>query len=834
MTTKSSGLVDGNTVSEEVTGVKIIETIPVIKTSYRAGDLIVPIVIKATDKTTHYMHDPGLIHSMDLDTYATEVQPLRIGMRVVPARQPRPIIMQKTHSHLRESNAVEALEDFTGSWVRVDMDTGERYHVTTTQITSGRQLTDHRTWHSATSRVGSGPHLRGEYIAMMQDFTRLDQYTHSYIRKIWIESMIERYGISDELRRRNPYLDKVCRERGIDTHGDNIFIPIVDGRKAHEWILDFWGHVPGAVAMIRSGPDLKSDYIVVRLNMLMSGEFSTRYFNDMTTFAFFLYAEDEMKAFTMHCPLVRVSVQGDDMIEVRHLSSLLQSMSDEECAKFFTDFRKRRAELAEECGLELNELKFVISDFSYEYLKKYGTNGFVIPRVMQAVVGLHESERIDRTEDPLTRMRARISQYRELLFRGYDFETCMRMLYFDWNIIRKIKLNEGESILMPFEALFGKLSGGGIGILPWTIVDPNVDVLIGIQHYPEMTRGILQEWAKSYMNSKASTIGELASQISKDFDKAKKWFETYSDNNVRQLADEAYNKLKELGYDDRFTYSRRAEHSVKETMMDMPQLRKIRIKDKRDTMTAAILSFEKSMKAGVVLDDRLEPIQRLTFVKRETLEPVLDMSPVAGWDDCIAMWANCVGYSSQGNTLSTDTFRDLRRLISRSSIPSNLSANLADAMAKELVENNITEAGNIYQFLISRGAGDKAQEAMKVAENISKRVQELKFVSEVSAYSIVGEGFVDKSISNITRLVSVNGVFNSPQDPVSVLLHMVGFLYLRNQPMYKIEGGELKLNRPSKVLVVPEDEFLRQHLKNLYGRTPLVTMMRVFTPDKNI
>jgi hypothetical protein len=835
MTTKSNGLLPD--IDESVTGHKIDNQIESVNTVIdgKPGPDGVPkpitVNVKLSNKTTTYIHDPMKVHLHPLDKLYTLENPGKIGMRTVPSRRRRPICQGTIYSHKAEALFENHLADFTGKWKLGDFSAGTEYNVTTTEVSVGRQLTEHKYWHGKSSQRGVGPYNRGPSLICRSDFDALDQHSGFHIRQLCIVAMVMTFGVSDEFYNKNEVIRKTLDKWGIKPGSNNLVVQIVDGRPAHEWVLDFWSHVKDAVFIIPDGKDRSKDYIVVRLNMLLSGEYMTRYFNDMTTFSYLMYVESKLKRFHVDMWIERLSVQGDDTIEVRTMSHRLLNMSDVEMAAFCKEYAQARSDLATECGLKLNPLKFGFSDSYYEYLKKAGMCGWVIPRAMQTVVGIYESERIDRTEDPLTRMRARVSQYREAMFRGTDFITTMMMLYTDWTFIRKVKFGPGISADIPFEVLFTPLSSGGIGLLPWTIIDPNVDILIQSIEYPYRAQLIIQEWSKAYKMYNDSSLTTIARGLTTEFEKGIKWIDQYTDRDVLRKANDSYNWLLERGYRDNATYADRAKKTIEETVQDMPQLRKVRIFDKRKNMRKMIEHVSNAAKSGVVLDMR-KNIHKLQFIELEQMTPVIDAIPIAGWDPAIAHFGNCFGYSANGNTLAVDVFKELRRLINRSSMPKNLSANLADALARTIIDNNLTDQDAIYHLFLSRGAGDEEKLAASTAQNVASRIHQLKFVKDVSSYSIVGEGFVDKSLGNILRKVEV-AFYENPTDPVSTLLYILGFLKARNMPLLTKVNGEYTVRTPRRVRVVPTDGFISEDLVNKYKQSSEAMLFTHWTPSRD-
>jgi hypothetical protein len=783
MTTRSVGLFPADSVDPEVTGSPITEDVPEFSFEYEGRKFL----FKGSDKVTWYMIDPQQRHLEPMDGIWQPGRPGKVGLRSVGSRKERAIFMGKGTTHMRESLIARALEDFSATrMMNID---GEMRPVTTTQRDTGRAFTDHSDWAYATSQ------LSDDSIVLMQDFSSLDQTSkYDNMRRFWVQAFEEVYSTRTS--------------------------PMVDGKPSHQWMIDFWKMTKGAMFLIPSGPDRSKDYIVISPDMLLSGEYGTRYVNDMTTYAFSMYAERMMKEENVHFAIRDLRIQGDDLIEVRRVSQAFQSWTPEVKTDFLIKYKQKRADLAHACGLSINPTKFLISPIMFEFLKKMMVLGVYWPRYMQAAMGQNEAERVDRSISSVQRMTARVGQHREYIYRGGPFLETMLRTYHEWNLIRRVNISRNQRMLIPFAALFTPLSDGGVGILPWMILDPNVDVLLRQLTWSTKTTALIDAWAIASGRPKVNTVRDKAAAAGGQLDKAVDWFSSHNNQSALAESQNAYNELKErFNYEDPVPYFKRAIPMIRQTFEDSPQLNADRVRDKQtntvNALTYAALILPEVIAGEIVREPH--PLEGLNFVPGDQIPFVLEHPIVAGLDPVVQQWVMNLGTSARADKSSLDVLRTMKKLLNRSSIPNNLNENMADRLAQTIINEKMYSVEAIQLLFLSRGSGDAPALTSVVAESVAKNVKMLRFISDISNFSIAGDPWTDKSLQRISRDVLVGDPFGDTREPISDTILHLGFQWVRNQPLYVLVDNEYVYRTRRKVFVDIPDEIVREWMVTKYG-----------------
>jgi hypothetical protein len=715
--------------------------------------------------------------------------------------------MGKGHTHLKEALIAPHLEKYSAKLKLRDTD--EVGNVTTTQRDTGRAFTDHKEWAVATSQIND------EYIVLMQDFSALDQTSKfQNARRFWIEAFEIVFG-----------------EEGASS-------PVIDGKQAHQHLIDFWKRVHDSVFILPNGPKRKTDFYKLFPDMLLSGEFITRYFNDMTTFAFFKYCERMMTIENQHLQSVSVRIQGDDMIEVRATSGTFRSWNQNKRALFIQAYKEKRAELAKKCALEINPTKFLTSPIMFEFLKKMMVLGVFWPRYMQSAMGQNESERIDRTVPSIQRMIARVGQHREYIFRGGPFIETMFRCHLEWNLIRQVNITGSSRMVLPFSILYAPLSKGGVGILPWSILDPNVDTLLFALNWSLKTSSIIKGWGYASSNNRVNTVKDFAAAAATKMKKSIEWISSNSNKKALELSIEASKVLEdEYGYKDPVPYFSRAEPMIKQTFEDAPQMNRTRVEDKSaNTRNALFWLFENLPN---IMDESIEiephPLSELVYIPGEVMPDRTGINYIAGLDPVIDMWTRELGPSARSNAISIDIFKSMKKLLVESSIPSNLSENMADRLAKTIIENRFTDARSIFLLFLSRGAGDSIELAQTTADSIAANVEQMRFVADISNFSIVGEGFTDKSRERVSMAVEMSEPYSGQRSLQADIIRTIGFQWVRSCPLIRIdESGELVYNERRNVYVDIPTSVLIRDLISKYGMKPSIAFYNFRDPTLNL
>ena len=186
----------------------------------------------------------------------------------------------------------------------------------------------------------------------------------------------------------------------------------------------------------------------------------------------------------------------------------------------------------------------------------------------------------------------------------------------------------------------------------------------------------------------------------------------------------------------------------------------------------------------------------------------------------LQVFAADLGVSSEANKLTKEVFYAIRKLISQSDIPTNISYNLANAMAQTLLDNGLTTQESIALFFISRGSGNKMALTQQTADMLSKKISQLRFVADIQQFSIVGEGFTNQSVDNVNRYVNMPPGFEG-MDGLPQTIRVILFQWIRTRPLYRKEGDKIVLQRRRPIRVMISDELQRRYQLTLNANNNL-------------
>jgi hypothetical protein len=316
---------------------------------------------------------------------------------------------------------------------------------------------------------------------------------------------------------------------------------------------------------------------------------------------------------------------------------------------------------------------------------------------------------------------------------------------------------------------------------------------------------------------------------------AKEWFSSHNNEQALSASIAAHKELMETyGYKDPVPYFARAEPMIKQTFEDAPQLNSARVGDKRANTVSALLWLSDNI-ADVIsgeLEPDVHPLSTLSYTPGEILPDLVQTTYVAGFDHPVDMWSRQIGPSASGDALSIDIFRSLKVLLSRSSMPSNLSENMADALAKTIINQKFTTAEQINLLFLSRGAGDQATLAQVTAAKIASSVEQMRFVADISNFSIVGEGFTNKSRERITTCVTVDHPF-AGAGYESDIVYSIGFQMVRNAPLYRLVDGTLIYNDRRHIHVHVPGSLVQRYAIEQWSFSPVTAFYNARDPTLN-
>lgn len=700
--------------------------------------------------------------------------PGRLFARYVPARAVRMVYGVPFFRFLAERFTREAVTFLADKRHPNFFESKDLYPISTLAIDTGRYLTEFGQY----LRLTGNPQMK-KWI-LLADFSNFDQ-TQSFVN--WRAYAIE--ALKQVMKDRSSVLQKFAYD-------------VLGGRTPLDYVLGNWETLRDAVFSVYTA---KRDPTKLPTGWTLSGENATLVINTMANYAFVLAMIDEMKVTNITLSdgtskslsdvitIESFKLQGDDQISV--LSPGLLSMNRDDKLIIETAFLAMIHMVAESGGLVISINKTGFRSGHFEFLKKAGIWGYPIPRYMQ--ISLEESENINRSMDSIERMRARLGQYREYEFRGGSTRYALIRRYFEWNMIRQVNIRTHDDIdtkiRLPFALIWTPVSDGGIGMHPHTNVDPNCDIMIGMYPWhPEVRKQInacIYALGKAPAKDnefiveqvKEALAGGIAMQSAMDH-------KAYSDK--IKLSKAAYDKLRSKGMkEDKSAYWNRYDQEVREAIEDGEKMRKVNIRWKEVRAESVIDDWNEILLSGQPIHDYLSEkfIVGVSFTYgTEIVNDRLPFCPIAGLDDHLRMWFQQIGTSSEEKIITGDGFSTITRLLSKGNFPRNLKANNIENIASQLLKSNLLTAEDIQDFFVMRGAD--LEGAAAAAALMEKKIEMLKFLSDVSAFSFVGEGFTDKSQERIEQVVSFVDRALDTATPFTQMIKAVAYQFMRTQKLW--------------------------------------------------
>jgi len=744
---------------------------------------------KLSDKATLFRYDPFVLYDYDnMISTLTPDNPGRLFMRHVPARKTRMVYgipIQRFLSEAFVRDMVNWLADQRYSSDGIS----EGNPICTSMIDVGRYLTDMGPF----LRITGNPDM--DMMIMLSDFDAYDQTEDFLNFRLAAISALEQV-MTD--------LSSVLEKKRYN---------ILGGRHPLEYLKANWETLGNAYFRVYTSLSKSEEHACA---FLYSGENATYVTNTTANWAFVTAWIEEMtiKTFDYKDVTYRISdifmvdrfkLQGDDQIAVIRLKSKLEDVNlRAEAQRVLIDLA---VEVAKSGNLRISPNKTELRSGYFEFLKKAGIWGYAVPRYMQ--VSLEEQESVNRSMDPMDRMRARIGQYREYEFRGGNTFWSKVRRYLEWNIIRKVRIGKditGKDTMseLPFSMIWVPLSKGGIGMHPDTVVDPNADIMISIYPWSDVVRHNMNvvmaaiDSAPSKDNSKI--VDQVELKLSKGIDIEKKLDHKVHGEKIR-IAQESYQYLLDRGMKpDNSAYHIRYKQEVREAIEDDKKMQKVNVKWKEKRARYIIdYYFENyEMEFTDVLSQMFIP--GVSFHLGEVIDNGnLPFCPVAGLDPYLSKWLQQVGTSSEEKVISGSGFAKLSALLNRGNFPRNLKANNMENIAQSLLKYGYTSAELIQQFLLMRGAD--VEESLAVANELSTKMDLLKYLSDVSAFSFVSEGFTDKSKERIDQLIFFENIEFDTTHPFSMLIKSLGYQYMRTQPLWVKNGNKIEINPRRHVII---------------------------------
>jgi hypothetical protein len=474
-----------------------------------------------------------------------------------------------------------------------------------------------------------------------------------------------------------------------------------------------------------------------------------------------------------------------------------------------------------------------------EFLKKMAAYGYIIPRILQ--MSLSDSERVDRFQSPVARMDARLSEYRERVFRGGDYESSTRMIYAEWNLARAVidptvRDPDKAKLFIPFFVIWVPKRYGGVGMLPWNWLDPNQDLLIMHPDYypfPAEIRRQMNAWVMASQRTELrDSVGAIVKGLTDYFrDSAPKGayhFENLDagrlENSIRMEEQLARRNVKVSR-----PYRQTKLQNLIDAMRDSPKTKKAKTEDKVYNVSAIYRKYLEILDSGEEIQDMSEnfPFIQALIIENRTelprgryiapgsitveegpLHPLyLENGPVAGFCDLVSYWTMDIGTSREKASYGVQTLKAIRTLYD--GIFS--SRYRPEMIAKDLLLSGMYTSGDICAYLVASGADPT--KAAAVGRALHGRLAQLKSLSDLTMYSVAGEGVTDNSLPNISRFIDIAHVSNDVA--ARNLMYSIVYQMSRSDRLTD-DSGHYYRRRKYRVSV--NQEFVSTRLKTLTGQ----------------
>lgn len=733
----------------------------------------------------------------------TADDPGRLFARVVPARLIRMVYGVPIWRFLTERFVRDMVNWFSDQKYPDVLSGKKQYPISTLAIDTGRYMTE------------MGPYL---------------YYTGNY--QLWVRILLADMSAFDQSQAFKNWrwyaiaaLKKVINDFNsvLETKRYNI----LGGKHPLEYLLANWETLAEAQFRLFTS---SAEFELITADWTLSGEFATMVTNTSASYAYVLAVMDQLKIeeivlsngtfkLSDYIEFQSFKLQGDDQIAV--LPPKMIGIDLEDQLVIEENFMRVLDEVAKSGHLNISVNKTGFRTGHFEFLKKAGMFGYAIPRYAQ--MSLEESENINRTMDPIERMRSRLGQYREYEFRGGSSVYGLIRRYFEWNLIRGVKFfdEEGEAFYenLPFEMIWTPVSDGGIGMYPTSNVDPNADIMLSMYDWKGDTKTNINKCIYCLKTAPSKDNDFIVDQVMEHLEGGIKTEQTYDNKVNRQKildSKSAYDTLIKKGMkDDRSAYFKRYHQEVKEAIEDDKKMEKVNVQWKTDRAHYIIGKFQEEMEVFDYLGAKFIP--GVTFTSGDVVENSgLPFCPIAGLDNFMQLWFQQIGTSSEEKIVTGDGFGMLSRILNYGNFPRNLKANSVENIATDLLRYGFTSEIDISEFLIMRGAEQDA--SLRFAKLMAGKMEMLMYLSNISAFSFVGEGFTDKSAERISQLTRFSDSALDNSTPFSQMIRALGYQHVRTRPLWIQEDGRLVPN-PRRICLIHTTEetkinFLMKYAKH--------------------
>jgi hypothetical protein len=581
------------------------------------------------------------------------------------------------------------------------------------------------------------------------------------------------------------------------------------------------------------------------LDMMASGRYDTLAQNNVVTYAFlksvlsnlgkYEPVKDSALQWVEILDFNYLRIQGDDSLMG---ATIRQTLDRKQWAEIVYNFKDMLEQVAAVTGMTMARQKTVMRSGFFEFLKKMAVYGYLIPRSLQ--VSPDDSENVDRFIDPVSRMVSRLAVWREWVFRGGSYGTAIRNILFEWDVSRIVlDTKTGAKVALPFELLYVPKRYGGVGMLPWNFLDANTDFLIMSPYYypyPEETRRRMNALVMAYQRvTTVDTVAAIAEGLENYFrDESPTGAYHYSslDASRLQTSESAIAQLKRRGIEVKKPYRRSRIDALHAAVLDSAKTKKAKSSDK--IVNTARLNIEylkiiNSQEEIIGMETLFPFIGELQILSRDKVpaphssmntmdregeedwmfEPLdLKANPVAGFDDILASWTLDIGTSSVNGELGTQALKVMRRLYD-GIFPTRYRP---EQIARDLLNSGIYAGVDITAYLVGCGANPSI--AMQVGNALHNRLAQLKSLSDLTMYSVAGEGFTDNSMLNVRRFVDLPQP--EPRGEALQLMLSIGYQMSRADRLYNADGT---YHRRRRYELGISQSFVRENYSVLTGQS---------------
>jgi hypothetical protein len=580
------------------------------------------------------------------------------------------------------------------------------------------------------------------------------------------------------------------------------------------------------------------------LDMMASGRYDTLAQNNVVTFSFLKAVMEHLGDYTpmedshfMWIDLLGFNymrVQGDDSLMTAAVRRTLTRKQWSEVVYNFKDMLEKMAAIT---GMKMARAKTIMRGGWMEFLKKMAVYGYLIPRFLQ--ISPDDSENVDRYLDPVSRMVSRLAVWREWVFRGGSYDVAIKNILFEWNLTRAvIDTKTAKKVLLPYELLYVPKRYGGVGMLPWNFLDSNTDFLIMSPYYypwEAETRRRMNAIVMAYQRvTTVDSVKAIADGLEDFFiNESPGGAYHYSSLDASRLtaSEAAIRVLQSRGYKVQRPYRLSRINDLRDAVRDSSKTKSAKSEDKIINSARLNVEFLKIINSDeeIIEMSSLFPfIGELQIISRDKVPAPKDSTntmdrtgsegwefdpidvrknPVAGFDNVLAHWTLDIGTSSINGELGTQALKVMRKLYD-GIFPTRYRP---EQIARDLLNGGIYAGADITSFLVASGANPAI--AMSVGAALHNRLAQLKALSDLTMYSVAGEGFTDNSMRNVRRFVDLP--VPEPKGEALQLMLSLGYQMSRADRLYNADGS---YHRRRRFQLSISQSFVRENYSVAAGR----------------